>query len=342
MEEEEEQSNKMVVLFKSQQRCFIWFGLVILALVWASTIDVPSSINSLKVENEESNNSENERTTPPPIASGSTLPTLSVISELRTTLADVQGEVVKMQKISAELVKDMKVTKLRMDRVEDAAFSDGSNAFVAVMENAFFSPTGKRWVKLCDWENCQFQTLAESTASLLKRTATMKNPVSGLRAIQLLEKCPREDNVYTAQLIATFGKERVAFAITNGSFNCTLVPTISASRLLDKISDKTLDAIVFEGNGQEDVVPILYSLLQTWSAKLRVGGIALGQDYVVTKPFNARWKQQIIATPHERATKLAIDSFRTSDDNELGQEDTVRVAGGSLWYFVKVKATIFG
>jgi len=128
---------------------------------------------------------------------------------------------------------------------------------------------------------------------------------------------------------------------TTSLANCS-VSIKAAKETLDSLSDKPLDAVVVEGNDQEDSSPVIESLLRAWSRKVKIGGAVIGKDYVVSKPFNQRWKKQAVATPHERATKQAVDQFRTGDDNELGQDDTVRVGGGSLWYFVKIKPTIFG
>jgi hypothetical protein len=276
----------------------------------------------------------------------SNTPSEEIIVHLRARLDKVEQELQKTSESNEKLLAAALEVAARLERVENAAFSDGSNAFIAVMENAFFSPTGKRWVKLCDWTNCQFQTLEEALATLFTRhIKSKKGSGNAIRAVHLVDACPRESNAYVKQLGASLGGSGLALVLsTPTSVNCTVpgASVLSQTEALDRIGDKSLDVVVFEGNGKEDSKPILLNLLKAWSVKLKTGGLGVGQDYVVTKPFNARWKPKIVATGHQTATKLAVDTFRTGDDNELGQDDTVRVAGGSLWYFVKIKPSIFG
>lgn len=123
--------------------------------------------------------------------------------------------------------------------------------------------------------------------------------------------------------------------------NCTAQPAISHTQALAVTAEKSADAVIFEGNGQEHSKPILYSLLGKWSPKLRVGGIAMGKDYGVSTPYLMKY-HSISPTFNERATKLVLEAYRTGDENELGQDDILNIAGDSVWYFIKKKPSIFG
>jgi len=336
--------------YSRSQRGTVWVALMLMAIVWAANLFPP-----FFTEQQEGPLRVSES------GAGSSGPPYSVDSKrneshdstslqkspqsdnwnLFSRVEKLENDLITSNKAISSLQLTVDELRNKLENLEDSAFSDGSNALIAVMENTYFAAPKTPWVKLCGWENCQFQTRSEVIKELLKKYSADKLP-SSIRVVQISVACPVDD-AFSSEVAKAFGKDKLMFATieTNLTSNCT-TPVISEAQALAKVKDKSLDMVVIVGNGKEDVKPTLLRVLKNWTPKTKIGGITIGQDYIVSKPYTRRWKNQDAATPHQKATKIVVDNYRTGDDNELGQDNTVTLAGDSVWYFTKIKATLFG
>lgn len=212
-----------------------------------------------------------------------------------------------------------------LDQLQSATYLDGSSAMHAVFDNLI--TTGTNRVKLCEWKSCQFQPLQDGVKSLLE----YKHISSEEPAVQIVFNCSTAPHRFDSNFFA----ENL---ILVGDCNNNSQQIMPISKALDAVRDRTLAALYIDENEQEATHPILQQVLNAWIRKVKVSGVVLGHGYRSQVPF----QQSKAATSNELAVKQALDLYRTGDDNVLGQDDSIWVGGSTLWYFTKIKASIFG
>lgn len=221
----------------------------------------------------------------------------------------------------------------RLQRAESAQFLDGSLAMHAVFDNLLRE--GNTRVKLCEWPACQFQALEAGLQSLLAFKSVLRSDL----AVHVVYNC-------SAVKPTTVALGDNVLLVGDCDWNGTAIPATargvrSTASALELVKDRTVTWLYLAGNGKEDTVPVLRRDLNAWMRKLKPGGLVVGQGYGVQVPFAAE-RGLPGADGNQLAVKSALDAYRTGEDNDLGQDQSVWVGGSSLWYFVKIKASIFG
>jgi len=269
-------------------------------------------------------------TTPQPSISLASMRHSELLQQLKAMQSELQATRDELRNQSAQL----RATRAHIESVESTLFEDGSDPSNAVMDNVLHSPDGRRWCRACDWPGCRTSGLLANAAFLIARQANQTRPPSTpgkLRAVRLGASCDSELDAIAVQSFPALARH-----VESNTSSCA-----AALALLDA-PDKSLDLVVFDGAEDEDSRPHLYAWLKNWAPKLRVGGLALGGGYRVDRPYAQQHQRSSRVTPHERAVKAAVDAFRLGDDNGLGQDSSVTIAGGGLWFFARTRSTLLG
>lgn len=111
---------------------------------------------------------------------------------------------------------------------------------------------------------------------------------------------------------------------------------------VSSIPDKSLDLVVSDGDNDEAARPLLRGVLARWTPKLVANGVFVGTGYRGDRPLRREDRSDEAEVRRRFAIRRAVDEFRVSDENGLGQDSSVTVAGGSLFYFRRLRPKIFG
>ncbi|KAH9249538.1 hypothetical protein BASA81_012711 [Batrachochytrium salamandrivorans] len=266
---------------------------------------------------------EHNKTSPPPVTMNVFTPESfkRTVDSMSAELAALSLEVKRLRIAHDQVLA-------RLQRVESAEFLDGSLAMHAVFANLLSE--GNTRVKLCEWPKCQFQPLEEGLQSLL----AFKTVAPSDLAVHVVYNCS------TVKTIAALSNN--VLMVGECDWNSTATTTArgikSTASALELVKDRTVSWLYLAGNGKEDSIPVLRRDLNAWMRKVKHGGLVVGQGYGVQVPFATERE----ADGNQLAIKSALDAYRTGEDNDLGQDQSVWVGGSSLWYFVKIKASIFG
>ena len=310
----------------------IFIVVVVVALSLGFVLDVRALVPSLPLSSSE------QTLAPAATRTPTAQPSVSLASmrhsELLLQLKAVQSELHATRDELRNQSAQLRATQAHVEAVENTLFEDGSDPSNAVLENLLNSPDGRRWCRACDWPGCRTSGLLANAAFLVARQANQTRPPSTpgkLRAVRVGARC---DSELDAVALRSF--PALARHVESNASSC------SAAVSLADVPDKALDLVVFDGTAEEDSRPYLYAWLKNWAPKLRVGGLALGAGYRVDRPYVQHRQRGAQVTPHERAVKAAVDAFRLGDDNGLGQDSSVTIAGGGLWFFARTRSTLLG
>jgi hypothetical protein len=279
--------------------------------------------------------------------------------------ADIVEEISARKEVSSKMYKlNDQVEQVHQEllEVEDAMIVDGSASSMAVAMATLTSSSGN--VRSCDWPRCGLETMEESITSLLTRISTPVSKKSSLTIsiIYLLGSCNHLQifgKIIQNQFTIIRTKKAQNCSISSSSNDATtnnnnnnmggggqdeiitdvLKKSFSLPYTASSFQDKSLLMVFYDGsNNDESTNPILGEILRDWTPKLAFGGIFVGTGYSVERPFAVRMGRgtDYYNSKHQIATRTSLETFRKSDDN-IGQDETVNVAGGGIWYFTKVR-----